>query len=292
MSMENIPVQDEASSLLIYCCAINEEEEGEHSNALGMGFMASMGLLLCLEKGNHRVIERLRGVYPFLEQVATKHPDRLSAEEQLFEMLEKALERIEPLINEGETDCLNLYASTLVYAKESAERLGDQAHARSYEKEAYRTMSSLRRRGRLACWLEYSKLLLAKGRRAFDEGDAEKAEKYTERAYRAAQNEQRRRKEDMALYCIWQKRKCCRFLVRIQRIKGNRIQWLKWKGIGWKVWMERKIWNARCVIGLNGENARRRVKAFIDRHRTLLFWIEGILWVCIGIEFIRRYVLR
>lgn len=290
--MENTPVQDESSSLFIYCCAINEEEKGDYGNALGMGIMASIGFLLCLENGNHRVIELLRGAYPFLEQVTLKHPDRLSAEEQLFEMLEEALEKIRPLISEGETDCLNLYASTLVHTMESAERLGDQEHARQYEKEAYRTMSNLHRRGQLVCWLEYSKLLLAKGRRAFDEGDAVEAEKYTERAYRAAQNEQRRHKENIALYCIWQKRECCSFLVRIQRIKGNIIQLLKWKGLRFKVWIERKAWNAQCVIGLNGESALRGVKGWIDRHCTLLFWIEGILWVCIGIELIRRYVLR
>lgn len=237
--------QEYQNAMALCSFAEKKKSEGNNGDAFLTYALAGEGFLNCLKERMFRAGRPLVEVYRQMEQIALGNGWKSDSkrEERFFQLLEAAIQVLEPLAADERRVLANLKAVTLVFAERSAFRLGDWERAEQLWDEAYELLGRLKNSGRRTCRLEYSELLLSKAVLMQNMDKLEGAENWGKRACSALRQAELECEENERLYVFRQKRRCCKFMADVERGRRKPLRQLKWRAlyagasVGGRLWL-------------------------------------------------------
>lgn len=227
--------------------AEKKKSEGNNGDAFLTYALAGKGFLNCLKGRMFRAGRPLVEVYRQMEQIVLGNGRKSDGkkEERFFQLLEaalQALEPLEPLAADERRVLANLKAVTLCFAERSAFRLGDCERAEQLWNEAYELLGRLKNSGRRTCRLEYSELLLSKAVLMQNMDKLESAENWGKRACSALRQAELECEESERLYVFRQKRRCCKFMADVERGRRKLLRQMKWRALYARASVGGRLW--------------------------------------------------
>lgn len=236
--------QEYQNALALCSFAEKKKSEGNNNDAFLTYVLAGEGFLNCLKGKMLRAEKPLVEVYRQMEQIALENRGEPGHKKEcrFLQLLETAIETLEPLESCNQRVLGSLRVVTLSFAVRSAFRLGDWNRMEQFGEEAHELIGRLKKSGRLTCWVTCSELLLSKAMFERDMDKLAAADMWGKRAYRALRMAEGSCEERERPYYFRQKKRCCKFMIDIERRRRKPLQRLKWCALHVKAKAEERLW--------------------------------------------------